>query len=595
MPTALVTGGSAGLGRALAASLARDGWQVFIDGRDADRLAAAARGTGAHAIAGDVCDPPHREQLVRAVADTGRLDLLVNNASTLGPTPLPPVAALSPEALDDLWLTNVAAPLALAQSLLPLLRDSAGALVSISSDAAVEHYEGWGGYGATKAALDHLTLTLAAENPGLRRLRRRPRGHAHGDAPGGVPGGGHQRPARCRRRSSPRLLRAARAAPGERSLPRRGLRGPRASRCVMSAHDRVVTALGHAATRFPRPDDLTATEPPEQRGLARDEVRLLVATPAGIAHARFRDLPAYLAPGDLLVVNNSATLRGGVRRHARRRRAGGRARRPTRLDDGTWVVELRTAPDAARPVLDAAAGERIVRRVGLRSTLLEPYPRPGSSPTGRGNRLWRADGDGSTLSSAHLLRHGRPIAYGYLARRYPLAAYQTVFASRPGSAEMPSAARPFTAELVTDLIATRRRHRADHAAHRRLVAGRRGGAAAGALRGARAHRAAGQRHARRGRPGHRRRHHRHPGPRVGRRGGRPAPRRLGLDRRASSHRGTPRGWSTASITGWHNPEASHLLLVESVAGAALTQRAYDAAVERGYLWHEFGDSALLLP
>ena len=167
MPTALVTGGSAGLGRALAASLARDGWQVFIDGRDADRLTAAVRGTGAHAIAGDVCDPPHREQLVRAVAGTGRLDLLVNNASTLGPTPLPPVAALSPEALDDLWLTNVAAPLALVQSLLPLLRDSAGALVSISSDAAVEHYEGWGGYGATKAALDHLTLTLAAENPGL--------------------------------------------------------------------------------------------------------------------------------------------------------------------------------------------------------------------------------------------------------------------------------------------------------------------------------------------------------------------------------------------------------------------------------------------
>ena len=167
MPTALVTGGSAGLGRALAASLARDGWQVFIDGRDADRLAAAARETGAHAIAGDVGDPSHREQLVRAVADTGRLDLLVNNASTLGPTPLRTVAALSPEALDDLWLTNVAAPFALVRSLLPLLRDSGGALVSISSDAAVEHYEGWGGYGATKAALDHLTLTLAAENPGL--------------------------------------------------------------------------------------------------------------------------------------------------------------------------------------------------------------------------------------------------------------------------------------------------------------------------------------------------------------------------------------------------------------------------------------------
>jgi NAD(P)-dependent dehydrogenase (short-subunit alcohol dehydrogenase family) len=167
MPTALVTGGSAGLGRALAAGLAREGWQVVIDGRDPGRLEEAARATGARGIAGDVTDPVHREALARAVADTGRLDLLVNNASTLGPTPMPTVAALDPPGLDALWLTNVAAPLALAQALLPLLRASGGALVSISSDAAVEHYEGWGGYAASKAALDHLTLTLAVENPEL--------------------------------------------------------------------------------------------------------------------------------------------------------------------------------------------------------------------------------------------------------------------------------------------------------------------------------------------------------------------------------------------------------------------------------------------
>jgi NAD(P)-dependent dehydrogenase (short-subunit alcohol dehydrogenase family) len=167
MPTALVTGGSAGLGRALAAALVAGGWDVVIDGRDPARLAAAARQTGARGIPGDVTDPTHREQLARAVTETGRLDLLVNNASTLGPAPLPTVAALPSDALDDIWLTNVAAPLALTQALLPLLSDSRGALVNISSDAAVEHYEGWGGYAASKAALDHLTLTLAAENPGL--------------------------------------------------------------------------------------------------------------------------------------------------------------------------------------------------------------------------------------------------------------------------------------------------------------------------------------------------------------------------------------------------------------------------------------------
>jgi NAD(P)-dependent dehydrogenase (short-subunit alcohol dehydrogenase family) len=169
MYTALVTGGSAGLGRALAAELASQGWHVIIDGRDAGRLEAVAAELGprVRAVAGDVTDPQHRECLVKAVGEAGRLDLLVHNASTLGPTPLRPVAQLSPPALYDIWLTNVAAPLALTQVLLPVLRLSFGVLVSISSDAAVEHYEGWGGYAASKAALDHLTLTLGAENPDL--------------------------------------------------------------------------------------------------------------------------------------------------------------------------------------------------------------------------------------------------------------------------------------------------------------------------------------------------------------------------------------------------------------------------------------------
>jgi NAD(P)-dependent dehydrogenase (short-subunit alcohol dehydrogenase family) len=170
MSTALVTGGSAGLGRALATALARLGWQVVVDGRDTARLHEAAQqmGAGVRPVVGDVRDPRHRERLAREVDDLGgRLDLLVNNASTLGPTPLKPVAELGAEELDGIWLTNVAAPLALTQALLPALRAAGGVLLNVSSDAAVEHYETWGGYAASKAALDHLTVTLGVENPWL--------------------------------------------------------------------------------------------------------------------------------------------------------------------------------------------------------------------------------------------------------------------------------------------------------------------------------------------------------------------------------------------------------------------------------------------
>lgn len=170
MPTALITGGSAGLGRALTAALSREGWHVVIDGRDVARVERTADELGplVRAVPGDVTDAAHREDLVRAATrDGGGLDLLVHNASTLGPSPMPPVAALRSEDFDDIWLTNVAAPLALTQALLPALRAANGVLVAISSDAAVEHYEGWGGYAASKAALDQLTLTFAAENPGM--------------------------------------------------------------------------------------------------------------------------------------------------------------------------------------------------------------------------------------------------------------------------------------------------------------------------------------------------------------------------------------------------------------------------------------------
>ncbi|MGL5850902.1 MAG: SDR family NAD(P)-dependent oxidoreductase, partial [Phycicoccus sp.] len=158
---ALVTGGSAGLGRELAHSLAGGGWQVVVDGRRLDRLSDAVR-PGVHPVAGDVCDDDHRSALVDVVAGLGRLDLLVNNASTLGPTPLRPVAELPRGELETVWRTNVHAPTDLLLRLLPVLAASGGAAMSISSDAAVEHYPGWGAYGASKAALDHLALTVAA-------------------------------------------------------------------------------------------------------------------------------------------------------------------------------------------------------------------------------------------------------------------------------------------------------------------------------------------------------------------------------------------------------------------------------------------------
>jgi NAD(P)-dependent dehydrogenase (short-subunit alcohol dehydrogenase family) len=167
MPVALVTGGSAGLGRALSRALAQEGWRVVVDGRDAGRLAAAADHPDLVAVPGDVSDDGHRGALAAAVEREGRLDLLVHNASALGPTPLPALAATTVEDLHAVWRTNVAAPLALTGDLLPMLVASRGILLSISSDAAVGHYPGWGLYGASKAALDHLTLTFGEENPAV--------------------------------------------------------------------------------------------------------------------------------------------------------------------------------------------------------------------------------------------------------------------------------------------------------------------------------------------------------------------------------------------------------------------------------------------
>jgi NAD(P)-dependent dehydrogenase (short-subunit alcohol dehydrogenase family) len=166
VPAAIVTGASRGLGLALARSLVQRGWRLVVDAREeAALLEATAALEGVTAVAGDVADPAHRRALVEAAGP--RIDLLVNNASLLGPSPQPALADYPLAELQRVYEVNVLAPLALVQLALPLLAPD-GAILNVTSDAAVEAYEGWGGYGSSKAALEQLGAILAAEHPGLR-------------------------------------------------------------------------------------------------------------------------------------------------------------------------------------------------------------------------------------------------------------------------------------------------------------------------------------------------------------------------------------------------------------------------------------------
>lgn len=337
---------------------------------------------------------------------------------------------------------------------------------------------------------------------------------------------------------------------------------------------------------FAVPDALSATEPPEARALERDEVRLLVAAPGGVHHALFRDIGRFLRAGDLLVVNTSATVAAatdGIRPDGTRVVVHFSMRR----DDGSWIVELRL-PDGSGPVRDAARGERVRLAAHASLTLLRALPADG-------NRLWsaRVDVDDGTAEDL-LARWGRPVTYGYLRGRWPLATYQTVFAREPGSAEMASAARPFTERLVARLVSSgvlfapvllhagvssletgetpppERFHVPETTArlvnHVRASGGRVvavGTTATRALESV-------------ARPD---------GTVVA--GGGWTELVLGPDRAARMVDGL--------VTGWHSPGTSHLGLLQAVAGPRLVADAYDAALEARYLWHEFGDSCLFLP
>jgi S-adenosylmethionine:tRNA ribosyltransferase-isomerase len=334
-----------------------------------------------------------------------------------------------------------------------------------------------------------------------------------------------------------------------------------------------------------------ASKPAEERGLSRDGVRLLVATTDGLAHVRFRDLPRYMTPGDLLVVNTSATIPAaidGLREEGR----PVTVHFSTPLDDGTWVAELRESDGNRGRVADATPGETVQLPAEMQLTLLFRYPDPTA------DRLWVTaltgpDGAGRDVQSL-LAVHGRPIRYSYVPDEWPISAYQTVFSRHPGSAEMPSAGRPFTSGLVIDLMT-------DgvviapitlHAGVASLEAGEQPLPERFSLSGTTASLVNLTRS-------------------VGRRVvavGTTVTRALesATDPDGTVH--AREGWTdlvlgadhpgrvvTGLITGWHDPEASHLALLEAVAGKALVKAAYAEADQRGYLGHEFGDSCLLLP
>jgi S-adenosylmethionine:tRNA ribosyltransferase-isomerase len=340
---------------------------------------------------------------------------------------------------------------------------------------------------------------------------------------------------------------------------------------------------------FDLPDELIALDPPEDRGLRRDDVRLLVSSLAGgaINHRNFRELPDLLTAGDVLVINTSATIPASLPAIA----ADGtllRLHLSTHLPADLWIVELRRPSETGpRPFVDEAPRE-LVLPDGGRAQLLAPYAIDRDQVVSR--RLWVCELSLPREFHSYLHEHGSPITYG--PRSHPLDRYQTVFATEPGSAEMPSAARAFTPELLTSLVASgvevaplllhtgvsspeaheppfEEYYRVSPATAKRIDAARLAGGRIIAV-------------------------------------GTTVVRALEtvVDDRGRFHPGE--GWTRLVVspdhdirgvdgllTGWHEPLSSHLWMIESIAGPAILRRAYAAALESRYLWHEFGDLHLI--
>jgi len=338
---------------------------------------------------------------------------------------------------------------------------------------------------------------------------------------------------------------------------------------------------------FSLPNGLEASVPPEARGITRDAVRMLVAhkETGTLLHSYFSEIPRLLDEGDLVVVNTSGTLAASISG----RLCDGReveVHLSTKLPAGLWTLELRSGTG---PVLDASPGQVAELADGGRAVLLTAY-----SANRSGVRLWVAKLETPQPVATYLAVHGRPIKYGYVTGSWPITMYQNVYATEPGSAEMPSAGRPFTPEVITRLVAKgigvaplllhtgvasleaseppypEPFNVSAHTAHRVNDTRRNGGKVIAV--------------------------------------GTTVVRALEtvVDDKGRLHAGS--GWTETVITpdrivrsvdglltGWHEPEASHLAMLEAVAGRDLLESSYTAALENGYLWHEFGDVHLIVP
>jgi len=348
---------------------------------------------------------------------------------------------------------------------------------------------------------------------------------------------------------------------------------------------------------FKLPPELEASEPPEVRGLSRDAVRLMVSQfcHESILHTAFSSLPEFLRAGDVLVVNTSGTLNAAL--HAiRSDGAPIELHLSTRLPGALWIVELRLpAPDGTAPFLKGKAGEILLLPGEAQVQLLLPYRADQRTPQAKGTvRLWLASFDPSLHMETYLQQYGFPIRYKYVRQEWPSEYYQTVYVTEMGSAEMPSAGRPFTTEIITRLVAqgvqiaplllhtgvaSLEDHEPPYEEYYRVPA-----ETANLVRAARA---------------------------EGRRViavGTTSARAIEsvTDEYGIPHGGE--GWTNLVITpqrglravsglltGLHEPRSSHLALLAALAGEKHLQKAYDAAVQHRYRWHEFGDMHLILP